>query len=549
MIRLTRHLVLVLSLVLLSADSETVARDALQIAGRIDSRIEEVLKTQKLAPVAIAGDVEFMRRAYLDITGRVPTVEQAKAFLDSKQVDKRRQLIDELLASENYGEQLGRVWRDWIAPAELPSEGNGGNQPIKATRNLGVWFAKQFNSNQPWDKIVESIINVEGNLKEHPQGLFYSLVGTDTGIPEPAGATRAVSTLFLGLDLQCAQCHDDPYRDWQQTDFWAMAAFFRNMEGRFNGRYFDSITESFGKKLGKGGKKTTTGDSSPNGSITIPKDSFKNAGTVVSARFVMADAVSAKEKQPLRPVFANWLVSKENPYFARAFVNRTWAYFFGRGLVLPIDDMREGNPPSHPEVLDLLTEEFVDSNFDVKHLIRCLVNTRAYQRTSAAKNDAERKALGRFGRRPVKLMSADQLYDSLKLALADPKLDLRTYDSKESKRFGESSPVGDEYTEFQRLFETDENDSTNFTHGIPQFLALLNHPRVSSGGPKVERMLKDKMEPAAAVEELYLSTLSRRPTVEETKEAVEYIAKNDRQVGYAGVLWMLLNRSEFMLIR
>jgi len=298
------------------------------------------------------------------------------------------------------------------------------------------------------------------------------------------------------------------------------------MEGRFKGRYFDSITESFGKKLGKGGKKTTTGDSSPNGSITIPKDSFKNAGTAVPARFVMADAVSAKKKQPLRPVFAKWLVSKENPYFAPAFVNRTWSYFFGRGLVLPIDDMRAGNPPSHPEILDLLTEEFIDSNFNVKHLIRCLVNTRAYQRTSAAKNGAERKALDKFGRRPMKLMSADQLYDSLKLALADPKLDLRTYDSKESKQFGESSPVGDQYTEFQRLFETDENDSTNFTHGIPQFLALLNHPRVSSGGPKVARMLKDKIEPAAAVEELYLSTLSRRPTDEETKEAVEYISEN-----------------------
>ncbi|MDA1013688.1 MAG: DUF1549 domain-containing protein [Planctomycetota bacterium] len=525
-------------------------RDAQRIADQIDSAIEHGLQQRKLTAVAISDDVEFLRRAYIDISGRIPTAQQATAFLENSDKNKRRELIDALLADKNFGEQLGRVWRDWIAPAELPSEGNGGNQPIKATRNLGIWFAEQFNANERWDKIVESVINVDGNLKDHPQGLFYSLVGTDTGIAEPAGATRAISSLFLGVDLQCAQCHDDPYREWKQTDFWGTAAFFRNMESKFNGRYFDSITESFGKKLGKGGKKTNTGDASPNGSISIPNDSFKNAGNIVPARLVLSDTINAQDNQALRPIFAKWLVSTENPYFARAFVNRLWSYYFARGLVMPIDDMRPSNAASHPEVLQLLTKEVIDSGFNVKHLVRCLVNTRAWQRTSVAKQDVEQRAAAAFGRRPVKLMSADQLYDSLKLALDDPKLDLRTYDPKESNRFGESSPIGDQDTEFQRLFETDENDSTNFTHGIPQFLALLNHPRVSSGGPMVERLIKDKTEPAVAVKTLYIGTLSRTPSDRESTEAVEYINSNaDRRIGYAGVLWMLLNRSEFMLVR
>ena len=525
-------------------------RDPQRIADRIDAVIEAALKQRNLQAVAISDDLEFLRRAYVDVCGRIPTAQQTSEFLANKDTAKRRKLIDDLLTDKNFGQHLGRVWRDWIAPAELPSEGNGGNQPIKATRNLGIWFAERFNANESWDKIVESVISVDGNLKEHPQGLFYSLVGTDTGIAEPAGATRAISSLFLGIDLQCAQCHDDPYREWKQTDFWGTAAFFRNMESKFNGRYFDSITESFGKKLGKGAKKTNTNDVSPNGSIAIPKDSFKNAGNVVPARFVLNEGVQAKDKQPLRPIFAQWLVSAKNPYFAKAFVNRMWSYYFARGLVVPVDDMRSGNAASHPEVLQLLTREFIESGFDVKHLVRCLVNTKAWQRTSVAKNDVERQSAPAFGRRPVKLMSADQLYESLKLALADPKLDLRTYDPKESNRFGESSPVGDEYTEFQRLFETDENDSTNFTHGIPQFLALLNHPRVSSGGPMAERLVKEKSEPQAAVKSLYLSTLSRPPTTMELKEAVEYIDTNqDHRVGYAGVLWMLLNRCEFMLVR
>jgi len=525
-----------------------VEREVSSVATRIDAEIEGKLSEAKTAPAEVADDVEFLRRTYLDLTGSAPLAHQAAAFLDSEERD-RAKLIDELLADDRFGLQFGRVWRDWIAPAELPSEGNGGNQPIKATRNLGSWFAEQFNEDRPWDEIVAAVLSVEGTLKEAPQGLFFSLSGTDTGIPEPAGAVRAVSSLFLGVDLQCAQCHDDPYREWKQDDFWGAAAFFKNMEGRFNGRYFDSITESFGKKLGKGGKKTTTRDKSPNGSITIPKNSFKNAGSVVEARYLLGEELEAEEKQPLRGFFSGWVVSKDNPYFARAFVNRTWAYFFSRGLVEPIDDMRPANTASHPETLELLTTEFVESGFDVKHLVRCIVTTKAYQRTSRG-DDPERAVANLFGRRATKLMSADQLYDSLKFALDDPRLDVRTYDSKESKKFGESSPVGDEHTEFQRLFETDENDATVFTHGIPQFLALVNHPNVSSGGPAVAKLIKDKVEPTEAVERLYLGTLSRKPTEEELREAVEFVVTgDDRSESYAGVLWMLLNRSEFLLVR
>ncbi len=526
---------------------------AAEVARRVDAAIETQLESKGVLPTRVAGDVEFLRRVHLDIAGTLPTAEEAKSFLAGGSVERRAQLVDRLLASERFGVQLGRVWRDWVAPAELPSEGNGGNQPIAATRNLGGWFAQQFNANRPWNQIVESIVNVDGNLKEKPQAIFFSLVGTDTGIPEPAGATRAVSTLFLGVDLQCAQCHDDPYREWKQTDFWGTAAYFRNMQAKFDGRYFASIKESFGKKLEKGAKKTNRGDASPNGSITIPKSSFENAGDVVPARFLFDASASEMEvqaTQPLRPLFSDWLTSPSNPFFARAFVNRTWSYFFGRGLVEPIDDMRPENKPSHPEVIDLLTREFVASGFDVKYLVRCLTNTKAYQRTSAALTEAEEAAVDNFGRRRTKLLSADQLYDALRAALADPGLDLRTYDAEKAKKFGESSPVGDPYMEFCRLFETDENDASTFTHGIPQFLALVNHPHVSTGGKVVEKLVKENVAPVAAVEQLYLGTLSRWPREEEIAEAVRYVeASEDRTEAYAGVLWMLLNRSEFILVR
>ena len=534
------------------------AAEAREVAARIDGHIDAALQAHKLVAAAVADDAAFLRRAYLDLTGRIPTAEQAAQFLDGQPSNKRERLIDQLLASPQYGEHFGRVWRDWIAPAELPSEGNGGNQPIAATRKLGVWFAEQFNQNEPWDRLVHSVLTVDGELAEHPQALFYSLVGTDTGIPQPAGATRAVGSLFLGLQLQCAECHDDPFRAWKQSDFWGTAAFFRNTEATFDGRYFASVTETFGKETSAKGKrsskKTTRNDRSPNGSITIPAASFTNSGTVVSGKFPSGDALATDARQPLRPILAQWIVSRDNPYFARAFVNRMWAYFFVRGFVNPIDDIRSDNPPSHPELLDLLTEEFLASSFDVKHLLRCIVNASVYQRTSAADprlgSDHSARLLKAFARQPLKLISTDMLFDSLKLALQDSALDLRTVDPKLSSKFGESTPIGDAYQEFTRLFETNENDATDFRHGIPQFLALMNHPRLSDGGQTVAGLLTAKLEPREAIEQLYLGTLSRRPTDEEYQEASRFVQQSSApRAGYSGVLWMLINRSEFIVIR
>ncbi|HEX4607989.1 MAG TPA: DUF1549 domain-containing protein, partial [Urbifossiella sp.] len=488
------------------------------------------------------------RRVYLDVSGRIPTAKQAAAFLDSRDPDKRAKLIEELLASPSYGEQFGRTWRDWIAPAELPAEGNGGNQPVQATQNLGKWFAQRFNAGAGWDATVRAVLTADGTLKDQPQGLFFSLIGDDTGKPTPAGAARAVGSLFLGMQLQCAECHDDPFKHHTQADYWGLAAFFRNVTWRFNGRYFDYVSEGWADPAAK----TVTGprDAAPVGSITIPKAALKNSGKVIPGRFPEADPLAAADGEPLRPRLAAWLASAENPYFARAFVNRIWAYFTSRGFVHPVDDLRADNPAGHPDALRLLAAEFVASGFDVRHLVRCITLTAAYQRTSRPAATDPPEAVAKFARMPVRVMAADALYDSLKLAFADPGLDLRTYDAREAARFGESSPVGTPYEEFAKLFATNEDDATDFTHGIPQLLALLNHPRLRAGGKAIDELLKGKPDPAAGVEALYLATLSRRPTAEEVGEATSFLARRpDPRRGYSGLLWVLVNRSEFLLVR
>jgi hypothetical protein len=540
------------TMTLLIAVAGLSASEPAAVAKRLDQAIDAKLKEATLTPAKLADDGEFMRRVYLDITGRVPTAKQAADFLASAAPDKRAKLIDELLASPQYGEQFGRVWRDWIAPAELPSEGNGGNQPIKATQDLGKWLAERFNKGDGWDTIVHRMLAVDGSLKQEPQAIFYSLVGDDQGRPQPAGAARAISSLFLGLQIQCAECHNDPFKEYKQADFWGMAAFFKNTSWTFNGRYFDAISE-FDKMLDDGKNKrklTIINDKAPNGKITIPKESFKGVGTVYGAKFIEGRAIEPSDKQPLRPILADWITARDNPTFAKAFVNRTWAYFFARGLVTPIDDLRPDNPASHPGVLDELAKEFTDSNFDVRHLVRCVVQTRAYQRSSKPSPQEPKELPAQFGRMPVRLMSADVLYDSLRLAMTDPNLDLRGYDSKDAQRFGESSPTGSAYDEFVKLFLTNEEDATEFTHGIPQFLALINHPKLRTGGKTVEDLIKAKTEPAPAIETLYLATLSRKPSAEEAKEAADFATRvNDPKKAYSGILWMLVNRSEFLLVR
>ena len=432
-------------------------------------------------------------------------------------------LIDTLLATPQYGEQFGRTWRDWICPPELPSDANSGKQPNTEAQNLGKWLGTRFAAGDPWDAIARDVLTVEGDIKSKPQVIFFALSG-EGGKATPAGSARATAALFMGVQLQCAECHDDPFRAWSQKEHWALAAFFAKTTGDFN-----KVSES------RGGKSE----------VTIPKSAFLNAGNSVPAAFLGGKTPTVKG-DTLRPALAEWLTAKDNPYFARAFANRLWFYFFSRGIVNPVDDFRELNPPTHPGLMKLLANEFADSGFDVKHLVRCVCNSEAYQRTSRVAPGTDEQTVSaltaNFGRMPLRVMTADVLYDSLKLAYGDPKLDLRAIDPKDGNANGESAPVADAYLEFLRRFGTNEDDATDFTHGIPQMLSMINHPRLLAGSKVLDGKLKAKPAPGAeeVVEWLYLSTLSRRPTASEKAAAERYLKKaSDPTKGYNGVLWML----------
>lgn len=520
-----------------------VKHEPKDVAAAIDKHIDQRLSARKIDAAARSDDVEFLRRVTLDLTGCVPTAQDAAAFLDSNAPDKRAALIDKLLASPRFGEQMGRTWREWICPPELPSDMNGGAQPHKQAQAFGEWIGKQINKGATWDKIVRDILTVDGNIKDNPHVIFYGLVG-EGGKATPDGAARAAGSFFLGVQLQCAQCHDDPYRNWAQNEYWALAAFFGRTQGDFN-----NVTDGKAPPtMKKNGPKLPVAKGTE---IVIPPSAFKNSGKTVRAGFLGGKEIDVVGEQPLRKTLADWVTAKDNPYFAKAFANRLWFYFFARGIVNPVDDLRDLNPPSHPELLHLLANEFASSGFDVKHLVRCICNSEAYQRTSRASVKQERQEIAAqtalFGRMPLRVMTADVLYDSLRQLYGDPKLDLRADDAKGAAAMGQAAQIADPYIEFLRRFGTNEDDATDFTHGIPQMLTMINHPRLLSGSKALDGFRKSNPTAEQTVEWLYLSTLSRRPNDAERTAASKYLAAS--QNSYVGVLWMLVNRSEFLFVR
>ena len=551
-----------------------------QVAAAIDQHIQRGLADANLRPMPTIGDAEFLRRIYLDLAGRVPTAEKAAAFLDSSDPDKRARLIDELLKTSQFAEQFGRTWREWIVPPELPANINAGKNCEEQTRRFGQWMGDRVLKGDGWDEIVRDILTAQGKYRDQkgtpaPQGIFFQLGGTPDGYPLPGGAARLVASTFMGVQIRCAECHDDPYKNWSQEEFWALGAFFQGLYATENfGRLqefpfmFDKSKESqeardFRNKLvGKLGLEPRIGPDR----ILIPKSAFKNVGTTVQTGFLKGEEFRTSKEESLRPHFAAWLTRKDNPYFAKAFANRMWFYFFARGIVHPVDDFRDLNPPSHPGLIAMLANEFSDSGFDVKHLLRCICNSETYQRSSMippGMNEPKVAALtAAYGRMPMRLMGAEVFYNSLKQVygadLESPGqqyLELRPVDSKNEAAIGDAATVKDPKAEFVRRFCNDKEDVTQYIQGIPQRLTMLNHPRLLQGSKALDAFRKPaksaedaaEKSPEQIVQWLYLSTLSRRPTEQERNEIQGFLEKAPDD--YMSILWSLINRSEYQLIR
>jgi len=498
--------------------------NAAALAHEIDQAVAQRLAAEKVKASPLADDAEFLRRVTLDLAGHIPSAQKAAEFLDSKDPGKRAKLIDELLASDEYGMHMADVWKDLLVKR------SSDNRRI-AFDPLVEWLTKNFNENKPWDQMVRELLTAEGTQEENGAVTYFLANNTVDKM------TDSTTKVFLGVQLQCAQCHNHPFTDWKQTEYWGMADFFMNV--KLTG------PRNPAKQEGSPGiieSKTFRGRKQP-----LP-DSVKT----VPAKFLGGSEMKLDGKEKVRPMLAKWMTSADNPYFSKAMVNRAWFQLFGRGLVNPVDNMDGTNEASHPQLLVDLADQFTSSGFDLKQLYRTLCNSETYQRTSkpvAGNEDADPSL---FARVAVRVMTPEQEFDSL-LKVVAPAQDPRTFkpagfakmklpNAGKKQNFSPRS-------QFVVFFEAeDATDPTEYQDGIPQALRLMNGPGLNNAAILNGLLRSDKSQ-EQIIDQLYMATLSRRPTAGERERMSAYVAKhkNEPREGYADVLWVLMNCSEFVM--
>lgn len=487
--------------------------DAPAAAKLIDAEVEKKLAAAKVSPSAVCGDEEFVRRAYLDITGVIPSADRAKAFLDDTSSDKRAKLIDTLLADSNYGRKQADIWT-----AKLFTK-DSGNRFL--TRDpFYKWIEAEFNANRPWDAFVTSVVTATGTVDKNPEVTYFL---SNRSVDK---LTDTTTQHFLGVKLACAQCHNHPFTSTKQTEYWGMAAFY------------SKVNPERPKNANQGGDNSQLGVTEGNGKTKL-KDFFPESAKTVPVKFLGGEEPKLASSAPYRPALAEWMTAAKNPFFAKAMVNRTWAMMFGQGIVNPIDDLIDTNEASHPELLAELSARFADGGFDVKLLVKAIALSTAYQRTSkptaANKDDAEL-----YSHQQFKVMSPEMLYDSLTQVVGVPP----AAKGGGAARGQDNTPRG-RFVEFF-LAGSEEPKPAEYEAGIPQALRLMNSRNPQQAAVKIIGTSRG----AEAFEKLYMTALSRRPTAAETKRLTEYVAKASTAAeGYGDVLWALLNSSEFAMVR
>jgi hypothetical protein len=520
---------------------------AYAVARLITRRINARLDASKVPASPLAGDAEFIRRAHLDIVGRIPSRQRVVAFLDDTDPLKRAKLIDELLASPDYGRRLARIWADILIKRDFDNNKNLRPGPFIA------WLAERFNQNAGWDQIVREMITAKGAEGTAPE-TFFILAHQDNRQPSPSKLTGAVGNLFMGIQIHCAECHQHPFTaKWGMDDFWGMAAFFghtraqRGPGGKGKRPAGPAtIVELETAPAPKNKKGARLGPAIRAGLVINVRDPNDPRKVIRTARgkFFESKQPPPSGKAPYRPHLAKWLTAAENPYFARAAVNRMWAHFFARGLVHPIEDMNPQNRPTHPVLLRELSEAFVKSKYDLKALVRAICNSEPYQRTSRPRPDnASDDRL--YSHAPIKVMEARVLLDSLAVVTGQ-----RARAVAPKGRQGARSLTGSGGDPLVRFFDTREydDDPTEYSYGIPQLLRLMNTRLTAASAVVARKLVSDNQGNADSVlDDVYLTALSRRPSERERDRMRAYVARqNDPAQGYAGVLWALLNCAEFV---
>ena len=487
-----------------------------------------------LEPSAVAEDGEWLRRVYLDIVGHVPPVEEVDAFIANKDKAKRALVIDKLLDDPGYVRSWTTDWTNLLIGRGGGGANMGGPQRRAA---LQKFLREAFAKNRPWNEIVSDLVSAEGRYDENGAVNFLMSHLNDGQVP----ATAITAKLFLGLQVQCTQCHNHPFNDWKQNQFWEYNSIFKQCR--------ENVVQKYDEKTGR-----MVFDYAE-----LVAEPFEGPVYFEPRNGLMKVAYPRYEEHEIDPgpdtnrrkEFAKLITTGEKTQLADAMVNRMWGHFFGYGFTKPVDDMGPHNLASHPELLEKLGLDFVKSKYDLKQLIRWICNSEAYQLTSrmTPKNEIDNPANGerpKFTHMYVKSMTAEQLYDSLIIATNAHKSGRSNWEQAEQQRRSWMQ-------QFVLAFGTDENDeSTTFNGTIPQALMMMNGELVQNAinankGSYLNTVLADKGNEQTKLRELYMSALSRLPTSKEIQAAKTLVKRAKTPIeGYQDLFWALLNSNEFI---
>lgn len=520
---------------------QSVRADERPLHAIINERVAAGWNQQQLVPAELSTDHEFQRRVYLDLIGTIPSHDETVQFLNDASSRKREELIDRLLEDPRYSQHQADIW-DMVY--------FGRNPPGHETdRRAGFqrWLKDQFANNTPYDQWARQILKANGNTVDEGAPMFLVQYRN-----QPEDASEAVSQIFLGVQLQCARCHDHPYEPWKQVDFYGMAAFLSRLDVVNVGKKDELNMYAIGEK--------STGDILFTGPASQATPGKK--GDPVKPKFLLGDALTEPavpegfkevkfedKKPPTPPLFsrkdqlADWITdSSRNPYFARAIANRVWAQFLGRGLVHPVDNMSPSNKPSHPELLDELTAALVEHRFDLKWYIRELCLSRPYQLSSRGSTGEPLPRYFEHGRsRPL---SAEELVDGWRVAT---RYEMPEQSSGKKQSPGRFHPL--EAGFMLKFFGQPNSGTGDFQGGLQEHLYLNNGPLgnvIQSGKGSFLESLTDASKPIESrVQRLFLAVLSRPPAEDEQARFIEFLAADKQQERWRTAVWVLLTCSEF----
>ncbi|MDG2221146.1 MAG: DUF1549 domain-containing protein [Rubripirellula sp.] len=483
----------------------------------IDEFVDAKLRQLQYLPSANSTDGEFLRRVYLDVIGILPTHQETKLFLEDQNPGKRAQLIDALLERPEFAKFWALKWGDLL---KMTGKMVGDEGVHKYHR----WVMEAFRNNLPYDQFARALLAGEGSTLANPPANFYR---TATDMNE---CVETVSQVFLGARLQCAKCHNHPFERWTQDNYYGLAAFFNRLQRRKTGRPGEMFVYS-----------------AVSGEVTQPR-----TGKTMQPWLPVKGEVSVPVDQDRRDILLDWLVQPGNPYFARIEANRIWSELFARGIVDPIDDFRDSNPPTNGPLLDALAKDFVAHGFDRKHLLRTILNSRTYQ-ASYVVNDSNRDDTDYFSHQRPRLLSAEQLLDAVNHIMGLQ----QTFGNLPAGTKATHLPAPDLVkVDFLKVFGQPERstvcacervDDSNLAMAIELFNGSTIHKKLSDPKNRMRLAVAAGESVESIVGELYLSALSRYPSELELNVAVEHVKKRDDLAkGLEDVCWALMNTDEFL---